>query len=80
MIYLREKRFGVHYGFITFVKHFKYIGSWIYLSLRDDFDVESRLASTKYAIGSIQNFLYDDHVNLHRNYLILLATPVNILP
>ena len=37
------QRVGVHYGFIAFIKHFKYLGSWISFSLRDDFRVKAWL-------------------------------------
>ena len=74
------KRVVVHDGFITFVKHFKYIGSWIFFSRCDDFDVKFQSASANSDMGALLNFLRDDHVDLHSKYIIFLVTPVNLLP
>ena len=31
-------------GFVSFTRHFKYLGSYISYNLRDDYDIESRIA------------------------------------
>ena len=47
------QRVGVHYGFIAFIKHFKYLGSWVSFSLHDDFYVKYQLTLTKYEMGDL---------------------------
>ena len=32
-------------GFVTFCRHFKYIGSWISFSLQEDHDIMKRIAA-----------------------------------
>ena len=32
-------------GYITFCKHFKYLGTWVSYSLRDDYDILKRIAA-----------------------------------
>ena len=76
---MKTQRVVFHDGFITFVKNFKYIGSWIYFSLVDDFDVKVQLALAKSDRGDLQNFLRNYHIDIYRKYIIFLAITVNIL-
>ena len=39
--------------FVTFFRHFKYLGTWISFSLRDDHNVIKRLATTNASMGAI---------------------------
>ena len=66
-------------GIITFFQHFKYLGNFITYSLRDDFDVEHRLAQASSAMGSLQHFWADNAVDVHSKYLIFCAIPVNLV-
>ena len=65
-------------GIITFFQHFKYLGNFIMYSLRDDFDIEHRLAQASSAMGSLQHFWADNVVDVRSNYLIFCAIPVNL--
>ena len=40
-------------GFITFCRHFKYLGSWISFSLREDHDIMKRIAATNASMGAM---------------------------
>ena len=66
-------------GNVTFCPHFKYLGSWIYFSLRDDHDVAKRIASADASMGAMSDFWDDDHVNVHSKYLIFHTIPCNLL-
>ena len=65
-------------GIITFCKHFKYLGNYISYSLRDDYDIDHRLAQASSAMGSLQHFWTDDAVDVHSKYLIFCAIPLNL--
>jgi hypothetical protein len=39
-------------GFMTYTKHFKYLGSYISYSLQDDYDIKSRIAAATKALGA----------------------------
>ena len=65
-------------GIITFCQHFKYLGNFITYSLQDNFNIKHRLAQASAAMGSLQHFWADNAVNIHSNYLIFCAIPVNL--
>ena len=66
-------------GFVTFFRKFKYLGSWISFSLRDDHDVAKRIASANASMGAMSNIWEDDHVDLYSKYLLFWAIPCNLL-
>ena len=44
---------------VTFCSHFKYLGSWVSFSLREDQDVAKRIASVNASMGAMAYFWYD---------------------
>ena len=40
-------------GFVTFFRHFKYLGSWISFSLREDHDIMKRIAAANASMGAM---------------------------
>ena len=66
-------------GMITLTRHFKYIGSYISYSLKDDYDIEHRISQDSSAMGSLNNFWIDNTVDNISKYLIFCAIPCNIL-
>ena len=44
-------------GNVTFCPHFKYLGSWVSFSLKDDHDVAKRIASANVSMGAMSDFL-----------------------
>ena len=57
---------NVRGGFMTYTKHFKYLGSHISYSLQGDYDIKSRIAhaaATK-AFGALTKFWYNRHVDV----------------
>ena len=73
------KQISVADGFVTFCPHFKYLGSWISFSLRDEFDVAKRIAAANTSMGAMKKFWDDDHVDEYSKYMIFRATPCNLL-
>ena len=43
-------------GILAFCKHFKYLGSFISYSLRDDHNIENRLAQASASMGALRHF------------------------
>ena len=66
-------------GNVTFCPHFKYMGSWISFSLRDDHDVAKRIASVNASMGAMSDFWDDNHFDVYSKYLIFCAVPCNLL-
>ena len=63
-------------GYITFCKHFKYLGTWVSYSLRDDYDISKRIAAANAAMGALENFWIDDHVDMYSKYMIFRSDPL----
>ena len=66
-------------GFISFCPHFKYLGSWLSFSLRDDHDIERRIGAANASMGALSNFWKDHHVDMYSKYMIFRAIPCNLL-
>ena len=65
--------------FVTFCRHFKYLGNWISFSLRDDHDVVKRIAAANALMGAMSKIWADDHVDLYYKYLLFRAIPCKLL-
>ena len=50
-------------GFVTFCRHFKYLGSWISFSLREDHDIMKRTAAANASMGDMSKIWDDDHID-----------------
>ena len=66
-------------GFVSFTRHFKYLGSYISYNLRDDFDVDARIASATQSMGALKNVWDNPHMDLYSKYLLFCAIPMNLL-
>ena len=53
------------YGYSTFCKHFKYLGTWVSYSLRDDYDTSKRIAAANAAMGALEKFWISDHSDMY---------------
>ena len=60
---------------ITFTRHFKYTGSYISYSLKDDYDIEHRISQASAIMGALNNFWTDNTVDNISKYLIFCAIP-----
>ena len=66
-------------GMITFTRHFKYLGSYILYSLKDNYDIEHIISQASAAMGALNNFWIDNIVDNLSKYLIFCAIPCNLL-
>ena len=66
-------------GFVTFFRHFKYLGSWISFSLWEDHDITKRIAADNASMGAMSKVWYDDNVDMYSKYLLFKAIPCNLL-
>jgi hypothetical protein len=73
------QRVNVKDGFMTYTKHFKYLGSYISYGLQDDYDIKSCIAAATKAFGALTKFWYNQHVDTYSKYLIFRAIPMNLL-
>ena len=65
--------------FVSYTKHFKYLGSYISYNLRDDYDIDARLAAASASMGALKKVWDCPHMDLHNKYLLFRAIPVNLL-
>ena len=66
-------------GFVSFTRHFKYLGSYISYNLRDDYDIESRIAAASQSMGALKNVWNNPHMEIYSKYLLFRAIPINLL-
>ena len=65
--------------FVTFWRHFKYIGSWMSFSLREDHDIMKRIAAANASMGAISKVWDDDNIDTYSKHLLFKAIPYNLL-
>jgi hypothetical protein len=73
------QRIKVADGHVDFVKHFKYLGSYISFDLTDDYDINKRIAAANKSIGSLKHSWNNPYASLRAKQLIFLAIPANQL-
>ncbi len=66
-------------GYVTFSRKFKYLGSRISYSLRDDDDINARLAAASQSMGALKEVWRNPHLDTYSKYLLFRAIPVNLL-
>ncbi len=57
-------------GFVTFCRHFKYLGFFVSFSLCDDFDIENRVTAATQSIGALKNVWNSRHLDIWSKYLL----------
>ena len=65
--------------FVTFTKHFRYLGSFVSYNICDEQNVDGRLDSVSSSTEALNHFWKYTSIDLRRKYLISVAIPVNIL-
>jgi len=73
------KQFDVADGYVTFCRTFKYLGSRISYNLRDDADIEARLAMVNQSMGALKEVWRNPHLDTYSKYLLFRAIPMNLL-
>jgi len=72
-------KFTVINGFVSFTFTFRYLGSLINYSLRDDNHITARISSTTAAMGALKETWHNPHLGIYNKYLLLRAIPMNLL-
>jgi hypothetical protein len=73
------QRIALAYGHVNFVKHIKYLGSYISFDLTDDYNIDKRIAAANKSMGSVKHFWNNPYASLREKQLIFLAMPANQL-
>ncbi len=73
------QRIAVADGHVDFVKHFKYLGSYLSFDLTDDYDIDKRKAAANKSMGSLKLFWNNPYASLRAKQLIFLVMPANQL-
>jgi len=71
--------FHVADRYVSFTRTFRYLGSLINYSLRDDNDITARIASATAAMGVLKDIWRNPHLDIYNRYLLFQAIPMNIL-
>ena len=66
-------------GYVSFTRTFRYLGSLINYSLRDDDDITARIASATAAMGALKDVWRNPHLDIYNKYLLFQAIPMNLL-
>jgi hypothetical protein len=66
-------------GYVTFCKHFKYLGSYVSSNLTDDFDIDTRIAAASKSMGALKSVWDSPHLEIWSKYQLFRAIPMNLL-
>jgi hypothetical protein len=66
-------------GFVSFCRHFKYLGSFISFSLCNDYDIKKRVTAATQSMGVLKNVWNSFHLDIWSKYLLFWAIPMNLL-
>ena len=61
------------------MRTFRYLGSLINYSLRDNDDITARIASATAAMGALKEVWRNPHLDVYNKYLLFRAIPMNLL-
>jgi hypothetical protein len=73
----QEEKIPVKDGYITFTRLFKYLGSWVTDTLKDDHEMDTRIKRAKSQIGALKPFFKCPNIKVETKYNIYMAIPVN---
>ena len=73
------QQFEVADGYVNFCRTFKYLGSRISYNLRDDANIEARLAAANQSMGALKEVWRNPHLDTYSKYLLFRAIPMNLL-
>jgi hypothetical protein len=73
------QRITVADDYVDFVKHFKYLGSYITFDLTDGYNIDKRIAAASKSMESLKHFWNNSYASLRAKQLIFLAMPANQL-
>jgi hypothetical protein len=73
------KPINVGNGFVSFCRHFKYLGSIVSFSLCDDYNTEQCVTAATQSMGTLKNVWNSPHLDIWSKYLLFCAIPMNLL-
>jgi hypothetical protein len=73
------QRIVVADGYVDFMKHFKYLGSYISFDLTDHYNIHKRIAAANKSMGSLKHFWNNPYASLRAKQHIFLQMPANQL-
>jgi len=73
------KPISVEDGYVTYCRHFKYLGSFISFNLCDDYDIEKRVTAATQSMGALKSVWDSPHLDTWSKYLLFRAIPMNLL-
>ncbi len=66
-------------GYLTFCRHFKYLGSYVSFGLTDNYDINIRITAASKSIGALKSVWDSPHLEIWSKYLLFCAIPMNLL-
>jgi exonuclease III len=72
-----EQKIPVKDGYVTLTRQFKYLGSWIHETLKDDYEIDIRIGKARQQIGALKAFFKCPAIPIHSKYRIYCAIPLN---
>jgi len=73
------KPISVKDGYVTYCRHFQYLGSFISFNLCDDYDIEKRVTAATQSMGALKSVWDSHHLDTWSKYLLFQAIPMNLL-
>jgi hypothetical protein len=61
------KPMEINDGYVTFCRHFKYLGSYVSFGLCDDYDINKRITSASQAMGALKRVWDSPHLEYGAN-------------
>jgi hypothetical protein len=66
----KTANFPVTEGFVSFTRTFRYLGSLINYSLRDNNNITARIASATASMGALKEIWRNPHLDIYNKYLL----------
>ncbi len=66
-------------GYVSFTRTFRYLGSLINYSLRDDDNITARIAAATASMGALKEVWRNPHLDMFNKHLLFRAIPMNLL-
>ncbi len=66
-------------NYVHFVNHFKYLGAYISDTLKEDFEIQTRISKAWSVLGAMKHFFKGKDVDLRAKALLYVGGPLNAL-
>jgi hypothetical protein len=72
-----DQKIPVKDGYVTMTRQFKYLGSWIHETLKENYEIDIRIGKAKQQIGALKAFFKCPSIPKNTKYKIYCAIPLN---